>query len=342
MDEPRSPGASASGNTSAIPALLLPFTALQPTHRINRSLITLPHLTPRPQALFTPRRAIDTLAHPYSLPPSTTAEPAQAAQPPPAADASPDGSGLSVPAVAAVSEEASAARSHTSLSAPSSHDTARTGASVAEANGDHPAQPTLARASSISASTASVVSYIRTLAARLSASVSPRPISPDTPDSQPLSPTSAAQQQPNVLQAQQYVYDISPSSTARPSISPSTRSTSHATLPHTTQPPTHRHSTTQQALHQRVFTALDYDGNGFIGRQDLLRAIRVVRGWPLGSDGSDRGGGGRSDEALVECMLAMASVDDEDDEMDAPSGQLSSVEFQRMINKHWLTAVVSQ
>lgn len=63
----------------------------------------------------------------------------------------------------------------------------------------------------------------------------------------------------------------------------------------------------------------------------------------MGGGGSGRLSVGRSDELLVECMLSMASVDDDGEEdVEAASGQLSFVEFERMITQHWPTAVVSQ
>ena len=360
MAEPHNTEVAAS-TSSHVPALKLPSLSLSPTHRTNHSHITLPHLSPRGNQLFTSRRAIDTIARSNQLSARTSAEPVQQSTlHPPAAVVPPLGSSLSVPAVTAVNGEALSARSHSLLSAPQSH-TARNNASVSDVGEAGSVQATHDRVQSISATTASVMAYIRALTSRPSASVSPRPITPDSPDSRPLTPASSADQsagsstQPQIdsyrsqvskHSPQPHVYDISPSSTPRRhTITPSTRPTLPTHAPQQPpQPPSHRQSAAQQPppLQQRIFSALDYDGNGYIGTQDLLRAVRAVKGRAAGGGGSGRGSSGsRSDEVLVECMLSMASMDDEE-EVDSPSGQLSFGEFQRMIAALWPTALVSQ
>ena len=331
MEAPTDGEASAP---SPPPASMLLASSLSPTHRAHRSHITLPPLLSRPDPLFTPRHAPDTIVQPHT----PSVEPELCAASTTATKPAPDGR-LFVFSEPAVSGGLSTARPHSLLSAPTSQ-TAHNEASASEMNAVSSTQHEHGRASSVSAATASVMSYIRTLTGRLSASVSPRPVSADSLDSRPLTPLSIAHE-PAASQPQQHVYDISPSSTARQPITPSTRSASRAA---SAQPLTHRPSTAVQppSAHQRIFCALDYDGNGFIGTHDLLRAVRALKGRAAGGGSSERGGGSTSDELLVECMLSMASVDDDDEDADTASGQLSFAEFRGMITRHWPTAVISQ
>ena len=355
---------TATASAASSPTALPPLTTIAPTHRSTRShftlphltprsdaLFTLPHLTPRSDALFTPRHTGDAASHPHPLSLTTSASPVVESALPPTRAVAALTHTLVLPGTAAGGiDQPLSPRARALLSAPVSH-SARTNNNASAP--DDEAAPSLDRPSSLSATAASVMAHIRSLTGRASASVSPRPISPDTADPRPHTPAAARQSAPtpseqlhrSAEQSQRQVYDISPSSTARPSaITPSPTSTPRRHQ----SAPSMRQSIAQpapQPLHQRLFSALDSDGNGFIGTQDLLRAVRAVRRRAAGggSSSSSEAGQERRDEALVECMLSMASWDDDEDaDVDEQRGQLSYLGFERMVATHWPASVVSQ